>query len=56
LGLNTPGFSVNVVHGPPQYQESSTDRIERVLHELKMENEKLKDGSAVDQDDDRSTH
>jgi hypothetical protein len=54
-GLNSPpGFSVNVVHAPPRYQESSTDRIERVLHELKMEAERTKPAS--DQDDNRATN
>jgi hypothetical protein len=57
LGLNSPpGFSVNVVHGPPQHQETSTDRIERVLNELMLEDQKAKKGSAADPDDDCSTH
>jgi hypothetical protein len=50
LGLNSPpGLSVNVVHGPPQHQESSTDRIERVLNEL-VEMDRKAQGSAADQD------
>lgn len=54
LGLNSP--PVNVVHAPPQHQESSTDRIERVLNEL-IEMDKQANGSAApNEDDDRSTH
>ncbi len=54
LGLNSPpGFSVNVVHGPPPHQETSTDRIEKVLNEL-VEMDRKASGSAADQDEDHA--
>jgi hypothetical protein len=41
--LNSPpGFSVNAVHASPQHQATSTARIEKVLAELKLETERLR--------------